>query len=223
VDKVDHGPPHIQMSSLVSRLVACVSGASKKEAPIKAKSTPAKKKGGSKGDTEEAILTYMADMLASGVTEVAQEALLKATKYAAPDSKGFRNPIKQLVKELEYLVKMDTTYSLTEKGVEYLKKKGKIAPEPTSLEEHQARIKEMLVKVTSKAPEAKVETIWNKLLGGKTCTQKELLGASGYKGADSSGYKNIMKQMRIMKLLDETVGKGQFKLSDKVLKFEPCC
>jgi hypothetical protein len=190
---------------------------------MKAKSMPAKKTkaSGSKGDTAEVIMTYMADMLASGVTEVTEDALLKATDYAGHDSKGFRNPVKQLVKELEYLVKTVKTYSLTEKGVEYLQKNGKIAAEPTSLEEHQTRIKKMLVKGTRKAPEAKLEAIWNKLLGGDICTQHELLEASGYKGADSSGYKNIMKQMRTMKLLDETVGKGRFKFTDKVLKFEP--
>jgi hypothetical protein len=163
-----HESPHMPLSCLV----ACFSGAKRKEAPIKAECTRAKKKPREsefKGDTEELIMT---------------------------------------------------TYSLTKKGVELLKKKGKIPPEPTSLEEHQARIK-MLVEVASMAPAAKVEAIWNKLLGGETCTHKDLLEASRYRGADCCGYKNIMKQMQNMKLLDETMGEGKFKLSDKVLKFQP--
>jgi hypothetical protein len=165
------------------------------------------------------MMTYMADMLAGGVTEVTEDALLKATGYAGADSKGFRNPVKELVKELDYLVKTGKNFSLTETGVEYLQAHGKIAADPTSLEEHQTRLKEMLVAMC-KAPPAKVEAIWNLLLDGEA-TQTELLEASGYKRADSSGYKAIMKHMRTMQLLAETVERGKVKFSDKVLKFQP--
>ncbi|CAB9509699.1 expressed unknown protein [Seminavis robusta] len=192
--------------------------ATKKDAPAKGKATQAKKKkGGGGGDTKDVILNYMAQMHSLGISEVTEAALLKETNYAGTDSKGFRNPMKELTKGLGYITKEAKTYSLSDDGRQHLMEQGKLASPPATLEEKQAHQRELLGKMC-KTPVAKLDAVWAILLDGKPHTTAELLTASGYKGADSSGYKSMMKEMKALNFLDESTGKGKVKFSDKVLK-----
>ena len=173
-------------------------------------------------------MNKMAECLNAGIMEAAEAELLKETGYAASDSKGFRIPRNDLVKNDKFLVKNSTNtgtskpsfeYSLTEEGIQYLQEQGKVADEPKSLEERQAMLLENLTKVC-KAPADKIKAIWTLLLDGNEHTSQAALKTSGYKGTDSGGYKFIMKDMKEMKLLDDIVVKGKLKFSPKVLVFE---
>ena len=200
----------------------------KKEPPAKAKGTQTKKKGGrgNGGNTKNVIMEKMAESLSVGITEVTEAELLTATGYAKHDCKGFRIPRNELIKEDGFLIKTSSgtgtnksfIYSLTDQGRQHLQEQGKIAPEPKSLKERQDQFLNN-IKNTCKAPSEKIEAIWNLLVDGEVHSTKEALGAAGYKGVDSGGYKHIMKAFKAMKLLDTGAGRGNLKFSDKVLVF----
>lgn len=172
-----------------------------------------KKKGLAKGDPIEIILAKMAELDKIGITSVTEELLLKATGYARSDSTGYRKATKKLIKELQYLskatVNKSTSYSLTEKGRSHLLEKGTIVvpEEPkTNQEQHQQFLETLQSMV--KAPVAKLEAIFGKLLDGKWHAAGDLLALAGYNRPDSTGYRNIMSGMNKLGLLETTFQKS---------------
>ncbi|VEU33579.1 unnamed protein product [Pseudo-nitzschia multistriata] len=164
----------------------------------------------------------MAEMDQVGVSVVKEEVLLKATGYARSDSNGYRKATKELIKQLCYVTRTTknkvTTYSLTEEGRKHLVDTGLIvvAAEPLNNEEVHAHFKEILKK-SVKAPESKLEKVFETLGKGDWHTTKDLVNVAGYTRSDSSGYKNIMSGMRTLGLLEKSGSKVRF--SDKAFRF----
>mmetsp|Transcript_24197 Transcript_24197/g.57022 ORF Transcript_24197/g.57022 Transcript_24197/m.57022 type:complete len:224 (-) Transcript_24197:409-1080(-) len=185
-------------------------GGPKKAAP--------KKKAASKEDTVKTILEKMASMDEIGMTEVNEQILLTATGYARSDSKGFRNAIKNLAKELGYIERKAKIYTLTDKGRNHLLEIGLITiqEEPKSNEQLHHQLKETLEKHAG-APKQKIEDIFKALEDGNWHTTQNLLAASGYKRPDSSGYRKIMSGMKRLDMLEKS-GK-QIRFNDNVFKF----
>jgi hypothetical protein len=196
-----------------------------KESAIKAKSTQTKKKQVSKvkkGSPTENILAKMAKMDQIGVAEVMEVILLQATGYTHHDSKGYRNAVKELIKERGYIGKTSkdkkTTYQLTENGRKFLVDSGQIvvAPEPTNNEELHEHLKGMLSKMV-KAPPQKLEAVFNKLKDGNWYSIKELVKVAGYERTDSKGYRNIISGMKTLDILEKS--KDTLRFSDNFFKF----
>mmetsp|Transcript_3930 Transcript_3930/g.11142 ORF Transcript_3930/g.11142 Transcript_3930/m.11142 type:complete len:236 (-) Transcript_3930:683-1390(-) len=224
---------HTILSCVALRRVASHSlaptGSSKKAIVVKAKPTQSKtiqrrRSGGSgaKGDTASTILDKLAEMHRTGVKDVKETVLLKATGYAGPDTKTYRNAVRDLVKTLGYVTKTTknkiTTYSLTEVGRDHLIEIGKlvVAPEPTSNDELHRHLRATLGE-SVKAPVAKLERIFDELLDGQWHDLKDLVAVAGYLRSDSSGYKNIMASLKSLDLLQKSGRTVRF--SDKVYPF----
>jgi len=163
----------------------------------------------------------MADMEQMGITEVMESILLVATGYSRPDSNGYRDAMKQLKKELNYLEKTTkdkkTTYTLTETGRNHLVETGKlvIPEEPASNEEYHEQLLQNLGKIV-KAPKEKLVAIFNTLKDGKWHSVADLLDASGYGRTDSNGYRNIMNGLKKFNLLEKS--KKSIRFSDEAFK-----
>merc|ERR1711966_438572 len=83
-----------------------------------------RKKRNTKGDPVDTILRKMIEMEQIRISEVQETILLTATGYSRTDSKGYRNAMKKLIKELKYLERTTqnkkTIYKLTSIGRNYL-------------------------------------------------------------------------------------------------------
>lgn len=144
---------------------------------------------------------------------------MKCSGYARHDSKGYRNAKKKLVNEIGYLTKAGKLFKLTEKGRTHLIDSGKlyIPPEPTTNEEAQAQLKEALLKIV-KAPTKKLEAVWDTLMDGKAHSVDDLVKEAGYERSDSKGYRQIIKGMNTLEMLDKP-SKGKLQFSAKVYQF----
>ena len=131
-----------------------------------------------------------------------ESALLKVTGYAGADSKGYRNPLKELIKEKQWLFKessgdknKEKLIGLTEAGRDHCISVGMLVvpKEPETQDEFITQIKTLLDKDVKGPTRKNVDKIWTVLEDGQYHTIQELLDATGYAGADSKGYRNVMK------------------------------
>lgn len=152
-----------------------------------------------------------------GIDQVDEKEILFKTGYARTDSKGYRNAIKELVKELGHVSKSKGTLSLTGAGLAYIEENGlAVEVKPATMEDHQAELRNALTE-HAKAPATKSLAIWDVLVDGKTHSSTELLEAAEYQRTDSKGYREIMTWLRKLELLEKE-GKC-FKFSDKVYRY----
>lgn len=173
--------------------------------------------GGGKGDTAEIIRSYLHGMHQVGINSVDEKEILLKTGYARKDSTGYRKAMKELTKELNHVEKTKGQLALTEEGHRYIAANGlKVTVIPATNEDHQEQLKETILK-NAKAPEKALRAIWGILEDGKPHPGDELLEAAGYKRKDSTGYREIMKWLNKLELL-EKVGTS-FMFTDKVYRY----
>jgi len=190
-------------------------------APIKATSAGSKSKKTEAG-TIATVETFMAEMFDANVQEVEETEVLKATGYTRTDSTGYRKAMKTLLKELKTVEKQRGIFTLTRAGLIKLRASDVIPPEPTTNAEAQAALAGKLHKM-ARAPTDKINAIWNLLADGRVHTSEEVLKEGGYKRHDSTGYKEIMKWLGKLELLDKSVGsrKDSCKLhKEKLFPFD---
>ena len=174
--------------------------------PTKAKSTsPDKNKG--VASKIRGILYEEHDM---GVEWVPDAQVVLKSGYSAPDSKGYRIPLKELIQEGHVEKKSESSKKflrLTEEGMAYVREHGgdvggAQATALTNADHHQ-RLKEKIVK-SGKAPEKAVCAIFDCLASdSKPRSVDELLEASGYKRADSKPFAKTIKCLKDMKLIEK--------------------
>ena len=168
------------------------------------------------------ILAKMAEMDQIGVTEVMEVILLQATGYARNDSNGYRNAVKELIKERGYIDKTSKdkkiTYQLTTNGRKFLVDSGQIvvAPEPTNNDELHEHLKGMLSKMV-KAPPQKIEAVFNKLKNGNWYSVKELVEVCGYANSNTKSYRRIISGMKALDILEKS--KHKLRFNDNFFKF----
>lgn len=191
--------------------------ASKKASPVKAKKTGAKTSSGDKGDTVNTILAYLYEMHEMGTEDVKVENVLKETGYARTDSNGYRNAVNKATKDMGFVEKTGKTMRLTEKGMEHMTANAPKVAKPTTNKEVEDAFKARIVKFSKgKAPEKTINTIWQLLSDGKTHERDEILHVCGYKRPDSTGYRETMKHMRKLGVV-ETPTLASFKFAEKTV------
>ena len=175
----------------------------------------AKVSGGSKGDTVNIILAYLYEMHEMGTEDVKEDHVLKETGYSRTDSTGYRDARKKIIKEMGFVKKTGDTMRLTEEGKKHMSANAPKVPKPTTNKEMEVVLKARIAKFSKgKAPEKAINTIWSLLSDGKVHKQDEILIACGYKRADSTGYRETMKQMLKLGLV-EKLGQGSFQFVSK--------
>jgi hypothetical protein len=111
--------------------------------------------------------------------------------------------VKKLIQELKYVTKANGKLSLTDEGKKYMVKNSKgVASKPRDNKGLEEFFKEKIRKNT-KVPASKLDLIWG-LLGDRKeqgATVQDLLKVSGYERADSTGYREIMKELKKYKLV----------------------
>lgn len=170
-----------------------------------------------KGDTAEIIRSYLYGMHQINIHSVDEKDILLKTGYTRTDSTGYRKVMKQLAKEFGHVEKKKGQLALTEEGHRYIAANGlTVQVLPATNEEHQEQLKEIILK-NAKAPEKALRSVWDVLVDGKAHTSDELLQATGYKRKDSTGYREIMKWLNKLELLEKN---GKFvRFTDKVYRF----
>ena len=205
---------------MINRCIpATTASSSKSVSPIKAKPTQSKTNG-NKGDPIKAILTKMGEMKMIGINEVKEEELVKATGYARHDSKGHRNAVNHLVRDVAYISKNPgKVYVLTEKGYKHLIESGiiELPKEPANEEEYFEQLLGLLFK-SVKAPKPKIQALWDTLKDEQPHPITELVKVAGYERPDSKGYRNIIKGMDTLELVEKCSNKC-LKFTAKVFKF----
>lgn len=159
-------------------------------------------------------------MYIAGVKQVKEDVVLKTTGYARTDSTGYRKAMKTLLKEIQTVERVSKgLFALTESGLEKLQKSGAIPPMPTTNAEVQAQIKGKLHKM-AKAPTDKINAIWDLLMYVCVHSRDELLKVAGYNRPDSTGFREIVKWLNKLEVLDKSVGKAKFRFDPaKVFPF----
>lgn len=170
------------------------------------------------GDTAATIRSFLYGMYELGITDVREEMLLNVSGYARTDSKGYRNAMKYLIKELKHCIKSGKIVRLTEQGIQYEAPNGAAAAatRPTSNREYQEQQMKKILKFV-KAPKRKVIAVFEMLADGDYHAEGELLAATEYKRTDSKGYAEIKKWMKLLGLLEND---GQsYRFSGKAFPF----
>lgn len=148
---------------------------------------------------------------------VSEEELVKLCGYKHPDSKGFRNAVKYLVRQAKHVTKQSKTLSLTELGIAFCHKTLG-SSRPASNEEAAERLKENITKFSdNKIPSAALDKVWEILADGKGHKLDDLVEAAGYKRADSNGFKQINKWFKKLSLTERRNGLVYF--TDKVFPY----
>ena len=152
-----------------------------------------------------------------GIDEVAESDVLLKTGYARTDSTGYRKAMTKLTKELHHVNRAGGKLGLTEEGHRYIQENGlSVEVAPATNKEHQEQLKETILK-NPKAPAKALNAIWEVMIDGKWHTREELLEAAGYKRPDSTGYREVMKWLGKLELLEKD-GTATFKFTDKVYR-----
>ena len=174
------------------------------------------------------MLKYLSEMAELNQTKVKESALLKATGYAGADSKGYRNPLKELIKAKQWLFKESTgdknkekLIGLTDAGRDHCISIGMLVvpKEPETHDEFINQIKTLLDKEVKGATRKNADKIWMVLEDGQYHTIQELLDATGYAGADSKGYRNAMKGFVNLGLVEKD--RKSVRFADKMYRFIP--
>jgi len=136
--------------------------------------------------------------------------LAMAVGFKHRDSKGFRNPLSEL-KEEGIVVLDKGIVVLSSEEIDKLPKQ-----KANGIEGHLELMLQMVEQTKSKVKPEGIRQIFSVLGDGKIHTMEELLEATGYKRADSGGFKNTWKLFNEMDYIQRP-GKGQVQLADKLL------
>lgn len=183
------------------------------------KAVKTSKASGSKGDPVDTIRCYLYAMRQAGMAQVDEADVLTAAGYKRTDSTGYRRAMKELIKESGHVIRVGKgVLSLTEAGVAFQQEHGPVVEfaAPT-MENHQATLLQTLLGHV-KTKETVVRDLWNLLLDGKEHTTEELLKVGGYKRTDSTGFREFMKRVKKMELLEKGTGKNSWIFTDKVYR-----
>jgi hypothetical protein len=205
----------------------------KKISPTKKKTTgkSTKSSSSSQDDTAATMLKFLSKMAALNQNQVKESELLKATGYAGADSKGYRFPLKELMKTKGWLYKdssgntktKDKVIGLTDEGRDHCINIGLLTlpKEVTTQEEHLEQVKTLLDKAakTFGATPTNITKVWNLLMDGQYHTIKELLDIMGYAGIDSKGYRHAIKSFDNQGLIEKD--NKAYRFADKMYKFSP--
>jgi hypothetical protein len=172
---------------------------STKKIPAKAGKTSTTKSGrnAKTADAENKILEHLFDMYELDQPQVAEDAVVTASGYSRPDSTGYRDIMKDL-KQRKLVEKKNKMICLTPEGLAFMKQQMEGRPKVKKTNESvEQNYKEKLVKSgKGKLPAEKLNIVWDVLRDRQAHSTKELLAATGYKAADSTGYRVIMKALR---------------------------
>jgi len=136
--------------------------------------------------------------------------LAMAVGFKHRDSKGFRNPLSELKEEGKVILDKGIVV-LSSKEIDKLPKQ-----KANGIEGHLELMLQMVEQTKSKVKPEGIRQIFSVLGDGKIHTMEELLEATGYKRADSGGFKNTWKLFNEMDYIQRP-GKGQVQLADKLL------
>lgn len=186
--------------------------------PSRATTSSSSSSSASKGDTQETIRSYLYSMHQVGITQVDESEVLDVSGYSRTDSTGYRNAVKALTKDLGHVMKQAKKMSLAPAGLDYIAQHGGVVRNVSAptMEGHQAKLKAAL-EGNAKAPDKAVDAIWNVMMDGKGHAQEELLAVADYKRADSTGYREIMKWLKKLKLVEKQ-GK-LFRFTDEAYRY----
>lgn len=181
----------------------------KKTRTTKAKAPTPRKSTGPKLPVEQKILTALKELLDLGIAAPPRLQIALFSGYSNLQSLGFKTAMKKLVTDglVEYPDK--ETMSLTQTGVAQAPT---AATPATTNEQVQARLKSML---KDKAP-----VIFDILHDGRPHIREELAAQVGYSNVMSKGFKDALKQMISLKMVEHPDGnKNLVQLTDIAFPF----
>ena len=216
---------HHQFVPFFQPSVSCLESTKSSVAKANKTSSKPKQGGGTNGKLAEVvdkILSFLFEMYEMGTTVVKEDQVLKESGYARTDSTGYRAAMKEVIKNLGYVQKSAGTMSLTEEGLKYMSsKQGNTATKtPTTNKEVEESLKKRIMKFSKgKAPQKALDAIWDVLKDNDEHERDELVAAGGYKRPDSTGYREIMKWMKQLDVVEQpsTGKKGMFKFNSKTV------
>lgn len=187
---------------------------------VHAKGKGSRSSSSSGSDTAEMIRSYLWGMRQAGLDQVDETDILQVTGYARTDSTGYRKVMKELTKTLQHVTKSKGIVSLTKEGLDYIAANGgvQLKVTPPSMEEHQEKLKQSVIN-NAKVPVKAILAIWNLLLDGQDHAVMDLVQAGGYKRTDSTGYREVMKWLKKLELVDKKQGGAAYGFADKVYRY----
>ena len=153
----------------------------------------------------------------AGLETVDEMDVLLRTGYARTDSTGYRKVMTALTKTAGHVTRSSGTLSLTAVGRAFIAQHGvAIQVTPPTMEEHQEKLLQSILD-HAKAPQKAVRAIWNLLLDGVEHATADMLSAAGYQRTDSTGYREVMKWLKKLNLVEK---KGNaVRATDKVYRY----
>lgn len=203
-------PPPVAMSA--ARLVSPTkTKVAKKAKPTKAKVFSPSSRGSGEGKlpVEERILSSLKELLDLGIIAPPIVQIALFCGYSNVQSASFKKAMKNLVGQnlIEYPSK--ETVSLTSAGAD--KAPSVVAPATTN-EQVQDRLKQ---KLKDKAP-----LIFEELADGLPHVRSEVAASVGYSNPQSAGFKDAVKQMMVLSIVEHPDGNKKFiQLTDIAFPF----
>ena len=151
-----------------------------------------------------AILQAMADLYAVGVTSASLHAVAAQAGYKGIEGKAFRTAVKQL-RDAGIINRTKDEIELTEKGIKEEMPEAATVPDSSAM---QAKLLEHILKEKGVPSEEKTTKVYNCLLDGKPHSKKDLAKLAGYAGDDSKPFRNLMKRMLTLKIVEPVAGRG---------------
>lgn len=186
---------------------AAKSKVAKKAKPTKPKAS--RGSGGSKLPVEQLVLSSLKELLDVGITSPPKTQIAMFTGYSNVQSLSFKTALKNLLAAglIEYPDK--ETISLTETGAA---KAPTVGTPAITNEQVQERLKRML---KDKAP-----LIFDELKDGGSHIRVDVAASVGYSNPQSKGFKDAVKQMIALKMLELPDGDKKFlRLTDIAFPF----
>jgi predicted transcriptional regulator len=169
-------------------------------------------------DARENILDCLYENHEVERSRVPESEVLGASGYARTDSTGYRKIMKELTKESELVEKKNKELWLTEKGIKEMESKpGKSVarkPKKTNADVEELYKKQVIKSGKGKVPADKLELLWGCLRDRRAHSVEELLAVTQYSRADSTGYREIMKALKTLGLIEKS-GKSAWKFIEK--------
>jgi hypothetical protein len=182
----------------------------KKARPTKHKASSSSSKGaGSKKPLGPFILSTLKDLLDLGIDSPPRLQVALFVGYTNVDSATFKETMKKLEVDRSIEVRSKDTVSLTEAGAALAPS---ITTPATTNVEVQARLKSMV--------KAKGPLIFDILCDGRSHVSQIVAEAVGHKNVQSAGFKDPVKQMKSLKILEHPEGdKNRIRLTNMAFPF----
>jgi hypothetical protein len=159
---------------------------------------------------KEKLLKALSEFRSIGQNRPQLKAVGQWAGYVNVDSKHVRHALGQL-KEQEFIVRGNGCIQLTEKGIEAAPAV-EDTPNDVALQE---KILQMILAEPKGLPSAEnTTTVFHQLLDGKAHPKSDLVRTAGYTHVDSHAFRNLLKRMESLGMLDKSTKKGHVQLSD---------